>query len=326
MALKRYANHLYQKGFKMWKTILLPIVIAALLTGCVQSVQPLYTDVDLIFDKELLGTWTWATGHATREPVGPLDLSTPVEIPIIHRHWWTRDKKANLHLGKDFFEFREQPPSHNFRISPEKVIRLKSDSYFRIFGNFLEWFFYFLIFEDFPDQGYTIHFSEKTKAGKHIRIWVDASSVEILRKYLKQNSPNLEVLDFSFDLDLTVEKSGDKAYALTLPSTKFELHLMRLGESLFVDIYPTHDEEEAARKHTFLRIERDGDAWHTWFLDRKWLKGKTESGEAKLEHESEDGTIILKASTHELRAFFLKYAEDEEAFSGPLEWRRQKVE
>ena len=249
----------------MWKTILLPIVIAALLTGCVQSVQPLYTEVDLIFDKELLGTWT------TREPVGPLDLSTPVEIPIIHRHWWTRDKKANLLLGKDFFEFREQSPSHNFRISPEKVIRLKRASFFLLFG-------------DIPDRGYTIHFSEKTKAGKHIRIWVDDSSAKILRKYLKQNSPNLvaEVLDF--DLDFTLEKSGDKTYALTFRFAKFELHLMRLGESLFVDIYPTQDEEEAARKHTFLRIERDGDAWHTWFLDRKWLKGKTESGEANLEH------------------------------------------
>ncbi len=320
MALKRYANHFYQKGFKMWKTILLPIVIAALLTGCVQSVQPLYTEVDLIFDKELLGTWT------TREPVGPLDLSTPVEIPIIHRHWWTRDKKANLLLGKDFFEFREQSPGHNFRISPEKVIRLKSELYFRIFGDFLEWFFYFLIVEDFPDQGYTLHFSEKTKAGKHIRIWVDNRSYGILRKYLRQNSPNLVAEVLEFNLDFTVEKSGEKTYALAFPSTTFELHLMRLGESLFVDIYPTHDEEEAARKHTFLRIERDGESLHTWFLDRKWLKGKTESGEANLEHESEDGTIILTASTHELRAFFLKYAEDEEAFSDPLEWRRQKVE
>jgi len=307
MALKRYANHLYQKGFKMWKTILLPIVIAAILTGCVQSVQPLYTEVDLIFDKELLGTWT------TREPVGPLDLSTPVEIPIIHRHWWTRDKKANLLLGKDFFEFREQPPSHNFRISPEKVIRLKRASFFLLFG-------------DIPDRGYTIHFSEKTKAGKHIRIWVDDSSAKILRKYLKQNSPNLvaEVLDF--DLDFTLEKSGDKTYALTFRFAKFELHLMRLGESLFVDIYPTKGEEEAARKHTFLRIERDGDALHTWFLDPEWLRRKTESGEANIEHESEDDTIILTASTNELRAFFLKYAEDEEAFSDPLEWRRRKVE
>ncbi len=314
MALKRYANHFYQKGFKMWKTILLPIVIAALLTGCgVQSVQPLYTEEDLIFDKELLGTWTWEAGHATREPVGPLDLSTPVEIPIIHRHWWTRDKKASLLLGKDFFEFREQPPSHNFRISPEKVIRLKRASFFLLFG-------------DIPDQGYTIHFSEKTKAGKHIRIWVDDSSAKILRKYLKQNSPNLvaEVLDF--DLDFTLEKSGDKTYALTFRFAKFELHLMRLGESLFVDIYPTKGEEETARKHTFLRIERDGDALHTWFLDPEWLRLKTESGEANIEHESGEYTIILKASTNELRAFFLKYAEDEEAFSDPLEWRRQKVE
>jgi len=285
----------------MWKTILLPIVIAALLTGCgVQSVQPLYTEEDLIFDKELLGTWTWEAGHATREPVGPLDLSTPVEIPIIHRHLWTRDKKASLLLGKDFFEFREEPPSHNFRISPEKVIRLK---------------LVFDFWDESPDQGYTIHFSEKTKAGKHIRIWVDDSSAKILRKYLKQNSRNLvaEVLDFA--PDFTVEKSGDKTYVLTFPSTKFELHLMRLGESLFVDIYPTQDEEEAARKHTFLRIERDGDALHTWYLDREWLRRKTESGEANIEHESEDDIITLTASTNELRAFFLKYAEDEEAFS-----------
>ena len=321
MALKRYANHFYQKGFKMWKTILLPIVIAALLTGCVQSVQPLYTEVDLIFDKELLGTWTWATGHATREPVGPLDLSTPVEIPITHRHWWSRDNEATLLLGKDFFEFRENPQSHNYRISLQKVIRLKTVSDFR---------------DDSPHTVCTIHFSEKTKAGKHIRISADNRSYGILRKYLRQNCPNLErldssleFLDSSLEVEVTLEKSGDKTYALTFPSTKptkLELHLMQLGESLFVDIYSTQDEEEAARKHTFLRIERDGDALHTWSLDREWLRRKTESGEANIEHESEDDTIILTASTNELRAFFLKYAEDEEAFSDPLEWRRRKVE
>ena len=316
MALKGTLIIFIKRDNKMWKTILLPIVIAALLTGCVQSVQPLYTEVDLIFDKELLGTWAWETGHATREPVGPLDLSTPVEIPITHRHRWSRDNEATLLLGKDFLEFRENPQSHSFRISLQKVIRLKT-AHFR---------------DDSPHTVCTIHFSEKTKAGKHIRISADNRSYGILRKYLRQNCPNLERLDsslspLSMPLEVTLEKSGDKTYALFMPFfTKFELHLMRLGESLFVDISPTQDEEEAARPHTVLRIERDGDALHTWFLDREWLRRKTESGEANIEHESEDYTIILTTSTNELRAFFLKYAEDEEAFSDPLEWRRQKVE
>lgn len=106
-----------------------------------------------------------------------LDLSTPIEIPVKH-HRWTGDKDARLILGKDFFEFRD--PSHNFRISPEKIILLRP-----IFAQDEQWapaFFY-----------YDIHFSEETVAGKKIRIRVDLFSLPTLLEYLRQNSPYLVV-------------------------------------------------------------------------------------------------------------------------------------
>lgn len=128
---------------------------------------------------------TWAENmEGQKEP--PLDLSTPIEIPVIHARFpalaklFRGDTAATLILGKDFVEFRESKPSHNFRISPEKIILLKRYSETDEYWNAGELHYY-------------IRFSEKTEAGKGIHIRVDFFSSLTLLKYLRQNCPNLEV-------------------------------------------------------------------------------------------------------------------------------------
>jgi len=106
-----------------------------------------------------------------------LDLSTPIEIPVKH-YRWSGNEDARLILGKDFFEFRD--PSHNFRISPEKIILLRPN-----ITQHEPWapgFFY-----------YDIHFSEKTVAGKKVSLRMDLFSLPTLLEYLRQNSPYLVV-------------------------------------------------------------------------------------------------------------------------------------
>ncbi len=119
---------------------------------------------------------TWA--QRSRQKDRPLDLSTPIEIPVTHHHSWARDKAASLILGKDFFEFRE--PSHNFRISPEKIILLRPG-----FTPLINWAAGVFT--------YDIHFSEKTVGGEKIKLKVYIFELTTLFEYLRQNCPNIVV-------------------------------------------------------------------------------------------------------------------------------------
>jgi len=141
--------------------------------------------------KQLGDIDTWAAKVQGQKDRPFLDLSTPVEIPVRYLHTSKPvefpvsynqiravERDASLILGKDFFEIRES--SHNFRISPKKIILLRP-GYEMVFSGVTGVF------------TYTLHFSEKTVAGEKIHIQVDIFSLTTLFEYLRQNCPNLVV-------------------------------------------------------------------------------------------------------------------------------------
>ena len=104
----------------------------------------------------------------------PLDLSDPVQVPVEHRHSSGRTFPGVLLLGNDSFEFREDSVEgkHSFKISPKQIKGLNLTS----IGH-----------GDKSDPRYmnqTLHFKEKTKAGRNMTIRVDLPTVIILVKYL----------------------------------------------------------------------------------------------------------------------------------------------
>lgn len=106
---------------------------------------------------------------------GSTEVSFPIEIRIKHRHAWSGYRHATLILKKDSIEFDElESNSHDFTISPDKVIQFNS-SYPSRKGN----------------PSYTIQFTEKTKAGDKISIETDLISLETLVWYLKNYCPNV---------------------------------------------------------------------------------------------------------------------------------------
>jgi len=148
--------------------------------------------------KQLGDFETWAAkvqGQKDR----PLDPSTPVEIqvsclhppkpfkpvgdPMRHPKTFTHVEDARLIMGKDFFEIRGS--SHDFRISPEKILLL-----IPVYMTGENWYEGVLTYE--------IHFIEKTAGGKKIYIQTDISSLTTLFEYLRQNCPNLVVQKFVY--------------------------------------------------------------------------------------------------------------------------------
>lgn len=130
-------------------------------------------------------------------------------------------------------------------------------------------------------------------------------------------------------------KSGDNVYDLIhtaegLP-VKYEAHLGRLGEFMFLDVYPGEPEVKndfyklhLIPVHTFWRVWIEGDVLRIAMLDPDWLKGMIAQKKVKIAHERMEDGIILTASTQELQKFILQYAEDLKAFPDPTKFHRRK--
>jgi hypothetical protein len=133
----------------------------------------------------------------------------------------------------------------------------------------------------------------------------------------------------------TFQKSGENSYELVYTENeepaKFQAHLLKLGDFLFLDVSP----EELDRKnglyrglfiptHGFARIWIEGDSVRLAYLDPDWLVHMVDSKKISIGHDFIDKTIILTAQTKDLQKFALKYAEDDKAFSVKSKLRRQK--
>ncbi len=112
----------------------------------------------------------------------------------------------------------------------------------------------------------------------------------------------------------------------------FEAHLGRLGNNLFLDVYPQRDPSLGSPDRPYSLLKNDFYNWHfvpmhsimkVWFvndslqlslLDNNWVRKMIDNKSIKISHERLDDQIILTASTEELQQLVLKYADDNKAF------------
>ena len=148
--------------------------------------------------------------------------------------------------------------------------------------------------------------------------------------------------DFLF-LDLvpkaTQAKSGSYAFS-PAPSgdeSGFQPHLAEVGDGLYASLLPGQQASEASHRggtydvhlsqaHWVFRVRLDGDSLRLADLSEDWFKEAVDQGRVDIGFERVDGSLVLTASTKELRAFLLEFAGDEGAFpeDSTLEFQRQK--
>lgn len=139
------------------------------------------------------------------------------------------------------------------------------------------------------------------------------------------------------------EDAGEKSYRVSYSTegdgsrawSRYEAHLVRLGNHLFLDVYPDKKTYEAmiepqaywplVRTHTFYRLTLDRDTLQVAYLDDEGLKKKLSAAEVNLGHAElpEDELLVLTAPTPELRALVTTYADDSTLFEDLPEFRRQ---
>jgi hypothetical protein len=155
--------------------------------------------------------------------------------------------------------------------------------------------------------------------------------------------------DASGKATLTVRQFGANAYRVTYlqhdishangktrdgEPGEFEAHLGKIGNTLFLDLYPDKDSWDRLRNealavhlaptHSISKISLEDDKLVIAGLEHDWLKDLVSKNNLAIGHEKVEGAIVLTASTATLQEFLRKYAAEPKAFATGEEFHRQQ--
>jgi hypothetical protein len=133
----------------------------------------------------------------------------------------------------------------------------------------------------------------------------------------------------------TFQKSGENAYELVYTENekpaRFQAHLLKLGNYLFLDVFPEEsDMKNGLYKgllipaHGFAKIRIEKDSVRLDYLNPDWLKQMVDEKKIKIGHDFIGDSIILTAETKDLQKFAVEYADDNKAFSYTTDLHRQE--
>jgi len=124
----------------------------------------------------------------------------------------------------------------------------------------------------------------------------------------------------------TFEEAGE-AYTLVHESKgvtkEFEAHLFRLGEVLWLDLYPVTPQEpdfhdvHLVPAHSVSRVWLEQGTLRLGMLSPEWLDEKLERKALSIAHERVGETIVLTAPTAKLQKLLRAHADDPQAFRRP---------
>src|SRR5262245_20950026 len=105
----------------------------------------------------------------------------------------------------------------------------------------------------------------------------------------------------------------------------FDAKLVKLGDRLYLNIHllevPIDNDllrSLVIRTHIFARITVEGNTMAVELMDPDWLKNQVVEGDQSLEHRKlGDGTMLLTASTEQLRQFIQQHQDDKGVFCEP---------
>ncbi len=109
---------------------------------------------------------------------------------------------------------------------------------------------------------------------------------------------------------------------------KFTAHLMKLGSSMFADLFPDMPEQilcyPCVPMHMFAKVAANEDTLKIDLFDTGWLDTMAKAGKLQMPSALLDDTRILTAKTADLQAFMLKHENDADAFMKGDPWTKSR--
>jgi len=117
---------------------------------------------------------------------------------------------------------------------------------------------------------------------------------------------------------------GGPAKKVPGDTVRFRARLGRLGEALFLDLFPADEGNPEIRNdwynvhmipaHTLARVWLEKDSLRIVFLEQDWLANAIKDGWIELAHVETENWLVLTAPTAELQALIIKHGDNDKAF------------
>ena len=274
---------------RLGKSTILLMTVMMLMSSCVYSLFPIYTDETVVFDPLLLGTWEDNDGYSlTFEKISKNETDDKTEKKektnytdsLIGDGWSIRSEDTiSIEIGsKTVYE--------------KELIKAHMDS----------------IMNGLSDLG-----NEEEESDDKI------SSANWL---LNQSSVKGSV---SFSGEKTyrmiVQQNEDEA-------SVYKVHLVKIGDNHFIDLFPIIDTNHGAFTenlfpvHTFMKIDFNANQLELTSFDLEKLNEMFVKNLVRLRHENVNGTILITAQPEELQKFLKVYSDVKEVYENATTYRK----
>ncbi len=125
---------------------------------------------------------------------------------------------------------------------------------------------------------------------------------------------------------LTIEEKGN--------SSPFLVHLFKLDEQLYLDLYPgdkgfedwnreTFFKAAVVPGHLFFKVGKIGEKFTIYAMQSEWLKQLLDKDATAVPHSKiAEDRLVFTGSTEEMQKFLRKYQDDHETWGDPAEFKR----
>ncbi|MGW8122427.1 hypothetical protein ACV07N_07180 [Roseivirga echinicomitans] len=286
-----------KKKTKIFATLLL---LCFFLSSCVYSLFPIYTDDTLVYLPEIVGKWQ--SSSDAEDYIIISDGTTDEGSVTVDESDANPTKENGLKITKP--SFKVTVSDEDYIIMDGDTIRDKS------------------VLEAYYEQQFDSLISSKKMKNNIKKLGKNLSELgEKLNGIAKPNKPKSRTF-------------AEKSYLMTVVDDgnpiHYEIHLVKIGNDLFMDLAATDsDYSDAAFEsmvwfpvHTFMKVDMKENKLKLTQFDLDKLNKIFKSNLIRLRHENVDGTILITAQPKELQKFLAKYSEDESVFAGPETYTR----
>lgn len=133
----------------------------------------------------------------------------------------------------------------------------------------------------------------------------------------------------------TAYVSTEESYRMTVMDNgeeyAYQVHVVEIGEDYFLDLYPLPEftdntlSENLFPVHTFMKMNINGGQLELTPFYLKKLNELFESNLVRLRHEYVDGNVVITAQPTEIQKFLDRYSNDESVFDASEEYTKMAL-
>lgn len=262
-----------------------------LMSSCVYSLFPIYSEDTIVYMPELEGKWILGD-----DPDSYITFNGGLEI---ESDFWLEDK----------IEIKSEEPTDP-KVTTSFSIDFSDDEYIIENGDTIR--DRERIKEYYSDQIEEMQEGFAKKMGEAMKKFGKAMNGLSTHRVSSEMAFGFERKKEQYHMSI-VNGSNRQRYVATLT---------RIGEDMFLDLYAAEgelsDRNYGSRVwfpvHTFMKIEVSDNELRLIQFDHEKMNKLFESNLVRLRHENVEGSVLLTAQTREMREFLDKYSDDESVF------------